>query len=93
MVELENKQVEHEQISTSLEVEKLEANLFRSKSLWIPIRARGVFGGQVISQGLVSATECVDPAFALHVSRLSDWLDCLALTTHAVHACECTSVL
>ncbi|EMD41664.1 hypothetical protein CERSUDRAFT_79298 [Gelatoporia subvermispora B] len=66
MVELENKQVEHELISTSLEVEKLEANLFRSKSLWIPIRARGVFGGQVISQALVSATECVDPAYALH---------------------------
>ncbi|KAF8898391.1 thioesterase-like superfamily-domain-containing protein [Infundibulicybe gibba] len=50
---------EHEQISTALEVEQLE-------SLWLPLRARGVFGGQVISQALVSATNCVDPAFALH---------------------------
>ncbi|PFH49219.1 hypothetical protein AMATHDRAFT_148154 [Amanita thiersii Skay4041] len=59
-------QVEHEQISTSLEVEQLDNNLFRSKSLWVPTRARGVFGGQVISQGLVSATNVVDPAFCLH---------------------------
>ncbi|KAJ3718329.1 HotDog domain-containing protein [Lentinula raphanica] len=57
---------EHAQISTALEVEKLEVNLFRSKSLWVPVRARGVFGGQVISQALVSATNCVDPAFGLH---------------------------
>ena len=38
-------QVEHEQISTSLEVEQIEVNLFRSKFLWLPLRARGVFGG------------------------------------------------
>jgi acyl-CoA thioesterase 8 len=38
-------QVEHEQISTSLEVEQIEVNLFRSKSLWLPFHARGVFGG------------------------------------------------
>ncbi|KIM48385.1 hypothetical protein M413DRAFT_62626 [Hebeloma cylindrosporum] len=59
-------QAEHEQISTSLEVEQIEVNLFRSKSLWVPLRARGVFGGQVISQALVSATKCVDSSFALH---------------------------
>ncbi|KAG7450251.1 uncharacterized protein BT62DRAFT_978490 [Guyanagaster necrorhizus] len=57
---------EHEQISTALEVERLEVNLFRSKSLWMPTRARGVFGGQVISQALVSATNCVNPAYGLH---------------------------
>lgn len=38
-------QAEHEQISSALEVEKLEVHLFRSKSLWMPTRARGVFGG------------------------------------------------
>ena len=61
-------QAEHELISTSLEVEQLDRNLFRSKSLWVPARARGVFGGQVISQAIVSATNCVDPAYGLHVS-------------------------
>ncbi|KAF9452530.1 Thioesterase/thiol ester dehydrase-isomerase [Macrolepiota fuliginosa MF-IS2] len=62
----EANQVEHEQILTSLEVEKIEVNLYRSKSLWLPLRGRGVFGGQVISQALVSATNCVDPRFSLH---------------------------
>lgn len=60
-------QAEHELISTSLEVEQLDTNLFRSKSLRVPARARGVFGGQVISQAIVSATQCVDPSFGLHV--------------------------
>lgn len=67
----ETNQVEHAQISTALEVEKLEEHLFRSKSLWVPTRARGVFGGQVISQALVSATNCIDPAFGLHVSAFA----------------------
>jgi len=66
MEHMEPGQAEHEQISTALEVEKLDVNLFRSKSLWLPVRARGVFGGQVISQALVSATNCVDEAFGLH---------------------------
>ncbi|EGN94937.1 hypothetical protein SERLA73DRAFT_187196 [Serpula lacrymans var. lacrymans S7.3] len=59
-------QVEHEKITTALEVEQIEVNLFRSKALWVPTRARGVFGGQVISQAIVSATNCVDPGFGLH---------------------------
>ncbi|KAF9270062.1 Thioesterase/thiol ester dehydrase-isomerase [Marasmius fiardii PR-910] len=62
----ETNQAEHAQISTALEVEKIEDNLYRSRSLWVPTRARGVFGGQVISQALVSASQCVDSAFALH---------------------------
>ncbi|KIK71319.1 hypothetical protein GYMLUDRAFT_235654 [Collybiopsis luxurians FD-317 M1] len=41
-------QAEHALISTALEVEKLEVNLFRSKQLWVPARARGVFGGRVL---------------------------------------------
>jgi len=66
---------EYEHISTSLEVEQLEVNLFRSKSLYMPARARGVFGGQVISQALVSATNCVSSSYALHS------LHCYFLTT------------
>ena len=66
---MDNKdQAEHSLISTSLEVEQLDLNLFRSKSLWVPARARGVFGGQVISQAIVSATNCVSPEYGLHVS-------------------------
>jgi hypothetical protein len=58
---------ENERIECALEVERLDVNLYRSRSLYVPYRARGVFGGQVISQAIVSATKCVDPAFALHV--------------------------
>jgi len=34
-------------IGTSLEVEQLDTNLFRSKILYLPTNARGVFGGLV----------------------------------------------
>lgn len=64
---------EPEEISTSLSLEQLDTNLFRSKSLWLPYRARGVFGGQVISQAIVAATACVKPQYALHV-RLKTFL-------------------
>ncbi|KZT53267.1 Thioesterase/thiol ester dehydrase-isomerase [Calocera cornea HHB12733] len=57
---------EHELITASLDLERLEKNLFRSKSLWIPSRARGVFGGQVISQALLAATNCVETAYSVH---------------------------
>lgn len=63
-------QDENPLISANLEVEQLDTTLFRSKSLFIPERARGVFGGQVISQALVSATQTVDPEYRLHVSPL-----------------------
>lgn len=71
----------HEQISEALEVEQLDVNLFRSKTLYLPARARGVFGGQVISQALVSATNCVDPAYYLHV-RLKISMHCRAPFLH-----------
>ena len=59
-------QVEPSTIDVCLDVEQLEVNLFRSKRLFVPTRARGVFGGQVISQAIVSATKSVDTAFGLH---------------------------
>lgn len=64
-------QAEHQLIETSLEVEQLDTNLFRSKRLFVPVRARGVFGGQVISQAIVSATNCVEQAYGLHVRHPS----------------------
>ncbi|CCM01650.1 uncharacterized protein FIBRA_03711 [Fibroporia radiculosa] len=66
MAEVADGQEEHQQIATALDLEHIDVNLFRSKSLWLPVNARGVFGGQVISQALVSATNCVDPAYTLH---------------------------
>ncbi len=62
-------QLECAKVTDAIEVEKLDNNLYRSlaKNLWVPARARGVFGGQVISQALVSATNTVDSVFHLHV--------------------------
>jgi acyl-CoA thioesterase len=55
-------------ISSALDVERLGMDLFRSTSLYLPYAARGVFGGQVISQSLVAATKSVTSELALHVS-------------------------
>jgi acyl-CoA thioesterase len=58
---------ESQDIAAALEVEQLDTYLFRSKDLSIPFLARGAFGGQIISQALVSATQCVKPTHLLHV--------------------------
>jgi len=42
-----NGEAEHELISTSVDIEEIDAGLYRSKTLWLPPGARGVFGGQV----------------------------------------------
>ena len=70
MAEYSN-QVESRTPADALEVEQLDNNLYRSKRLWLPRRSRGVFGGQVISQALVSASHCVDEVYSLHVSTPS----------------------
>ena len=61
------------QIGAALDVEQLDTYLFRSKELHKPYRARGAFGGQVISQALVSATRCVQPEYLVHV-RLPQYI-------------------
>jgi len=53
-------------ISSALDVEQIDTDCFRSRSLYLPYAARGVFGGQVISQSLVAATKSVTSEFALH---------------------------
>jgi len=67
----ESTQAEHTLISASLELEQLDENLFRSATrfLWVPSRARGVFGGQVVSQALVAATKTVPEGFHCHVPQ------------------------
>jgi hypothetical protein len=72
-------EVEHEHISAALELERIDTNLYRSKSLWVPVRARGVFGGQVISQAVVAASKSVDSKYALHVSISTSLLHSLLM--------------
>ncbi|KAI9445476.1 thioesterase II [Lactarius indigo] len=63
---VDHNQAEPSDISVALDVEQLDLNLYRSRNLSTPYEARGVFGGQVISQALVAATKCVKPEFLLH---------------------------
>ena len=72
MAEPHNNMSEQRDIAGSLAVEQLDTNLFRSTSLYTPYRARGVFGGQVISQAVVAATKCVSSEYALHVRTTDD---------------------
>lgn len=45
---------------------ELDTDLYRSKNLWRPNGARGVFGGQVVGQSLMAATRTVPSAFTVH---------------------------
>ncbi|KAG0308335.1 Acyl-CoA thioesterase 8 [Dissophora globulifera] len=49
-----------------LDLEEIDKDLFRSKKLWLPMGARGVFGGNVVGQALVAATNTVPSRFTVH---------------------------
>ncbi|KAJ3373463.1 Acyl-CoA thioesterase 8 [Kappamyces sp. JEL0680] len=54
-------------IEKTLALEEIDVpNLYRSKQLWKPIGARGVFGGQVIGLALNAAIRTVDATFQVH---------------------------
>jgi acyl-CoA thioesterase 8 len=49
-----------------LDLEKIDENLFRSKSLWKHKTARGVYGGQTIGQALVAASQNIPENQHIH---------------------------
>ncbi|KAJ3014954.1 Acyl-CoA thioesterase 8 [Thoreauomyces humboldtii] len=53
-------------IEDGLELEEIDLNLFRSRHLWLPAGARGVFGGQVVGLALSAATKTVDAKYRVH---------------------------
>ncbi|KAJ3416880.1 Ubiquitin-conjugating enzyme E2 4 [Chytridiales sp. JEL 0842] len=55
-------------IERALDLEAIDENLYRSSSaqLWKPLRARGVFGGQIIGLALSAATRTVNERFLVH---------------------------
>jgi len=63
---MDYKLTEPTQISTLLDIENLDVNLYRSKKVILPPKGRGVFGGLVISHAMVAATKSVKPEFQLH---------------------------
>ncbi|RKP16402.1 Thioesterase/thiol ester dehydrase-isomerase, partial [Rozella allomycis CSF55] len=46
-------------VEMMIELEEIDINLYRSVTLWKPLHARGVFGGQVIGQSLNAAMRTV----------------------------------
>ncbi|KAF9971449.1 Acyl-CoA thioesterase 8 [Actinomortierella ambigua] len=59
-------------VERMLDLEEIDTDLYRSKTLWVPMGARGVFGGQVVGQALVAATKTVAPEYSVHVKRVRD---------------------
>ncbi|KAK9762515.1 acyl-CoA thioesterase [Basidiobolus ranarum] len=53
-------------IENTLDLEEIDTNLYRSKNLWIPVGARGVFGGQVVAQALAAAMKTVSKEYHVH---------------------------
>ncbi|KAF9178009.1 Acyl-CoA thioesterase 8 [Haplosporangium sp. Z 767] len=49
-----------------LDLEEIDKDLYRSKNLWLPMGARGVFGGNVVGQALVAATNTVSSNYSVH---------------------------
>jgi len=49
----------HSTLNNPIDLEMLDVDLFRSKSLWKPSGARAVYGGQVVGQALAASTRCV----------------------------------
>ncbi|SRR6266404_2516773 len=93
---VDRNEVEPSDISSALDVEQLDLDLYRSRNLSLNFDARGVFGGQVISQALVAATKCVKPQFTLHVRFYSPLVrmhsqSSLALL-RTVPACTCIPI-
>ena len=53
-------------IEACLNLEEIDLYTFRSKNLWAPPGARGVFGGHIIGQSLMAAIKTVPESFRLH---------------------------
>ncbi|KAJ3378565.1 Acyl-CoA thioesterase 8 [Entophlyctis sp. JEL0112] len=64
--EMPNK--EHHELLKALHLNPVEDDLFTcaASQLWLPIKARGVFGGQIIGLALTAATKTVKPEFLVH---------------------------
>ncbi|KAF4723936.1 Mitochondrial import inner membrane translocase subunit Tim9, partial [Perkinsus olseni] len=56
-------------VEESLSLKKIDTHLFLAdkKNLWLPRGAKGVFGGQVIGQALVAATDSFDNLIPNHL--------------------------
>jgi acyl-CoA thioesterase II len=72
-------------IEAALELELLDVDLYRSKNLWKPPGAKGVFGGHVMGLGLVAASKTVSNDFVIHSLHSYFLLPGLSLISSSTH--------
>ncbi|KAI8988837.1 thioesterase-like superfamily-domain-containing protein [Pilobolus umbonatus] len=53
-------------MTNAVEVQEIDINLYMSKELWLPVGARGAFGGQIVAQALSAAFHTLDEEFKIH---------------------------
>ena len=58
-------------IRASLSLVKVDELIYTSSDdLYLPVGSRGLFGGQILGQALVAATNCVPEEYALHSTHV-----------------------
>ncbi|KAI8339338.1 HotDog domain-containing protein [Chlamydoabsidia padenii] len=55
-----------QQLANAVDVQEIDTNLYMSRELWLPIGARGAFGGQIVAQALRAAFHTVGKTFNVH---------------------------
>ncbi|KAI8081569.1 HotDog domain-containing protein [Halteromyces radiatus] len=55
-----------EHLANAVDVQEIDVNLYMSKELWLPLGARGAFGGQIVAQALRAAFHTVGKTFQVH---------------------------
>ncbi|SAM09328.1 hypothetical protein [Absidia glauca] len=55
-----------QQMANAVAVQEIDTNLYMSQELWLPIGARGAFGGQIVAQALRAAFHTVGKTFNVH---------------------------
>ncbi|KAI8376132.1 HotDog domain-containing protein [Radiomyces spectabilis] len=53
-------------IAEAVDVQEIDINLYMSKELWLPLGARGAFGGQIVAQALRAAFNTVPEEYHIH---------------------------
>ncbi|KAI8065597.1 HotDog domain-containing protein [Gongronella butleri] len=53
-------------IANAVDVQEFDKHIFMSKELWLPLGARGAFGGQIVAQALHAAFNTVGKTFHCH---------------------------
>ncbi|KAG1150290.1 hypothetical protein G6F37_001465 [Rhizopus arrhizus] len=53
-------------MARAIDVQLIDTNLYMSKELYLPLGARGVFGGQIVAQALKAAWDTVPEDFFIH---------------------------